>query len=230
MNEVGKYNAAKLASRLVKDGMVIGIGSGSTVEIFLNLLGERIKKEEITVYGFPSSYQSHILAVKNGLKVVDFFEYDEADLCIDGADQVDPKLNCIKGGGAAMTREKIIACASKKVIIIVDDSKLSEKLNREVPVEIMPFAYGFVLKKLKETKKLRKCSIRMGKNKFGPLVTDNGNFILDCNFGTIIDTDALEKEINAIPGVIENGIFPSKIIDGVIVGSKSSAGFLKKVT
>ena len=225
MSGVGKYNAAKLALKLVKDGIVLGIGSGSTVEIFLNLLGERIKKEEITVYGFPSSYQSHMLAVKNGLKVVDFFEYDEADLCIDGADQVDPKLNCIKGGGAAMTREKIIACASKKVIIIVDEGKLSERLTVPLPVEILPFAYGYVVQRIRELGS-REIKLRIGTKKFGPIITDNGNFILDCHFKELDNVKKLEKEINSIPGVVENGIFPSDIVDLVIVGHENGASSL----
>ncbi len=220
----GKYNAAKLALQLVKDGMILGIGSGTTVEIFLNLLGKKIEEEELNIYGVPSSYQSHILAVKNGIKIVDLFEYSELDLCIDGADQVDAKLNCIKGGGAAMTREKIVAHASKKVVIIVDESKLSEKLNASVPVEVLPFACGFVMKKLKEVAK--SCSLREGEGKLGPIVTDNGNFIVDCDFGVIENVEDLEVEINSIPGVVENGIFPAKVIDSVIVGSHQSARFI----
>ncbi|MFN3384628.1 MAG: ribose 5-phosphate isomerase A, partial [Archaeoglobaceae archaeon] len=128
----GKINASKLALELVKDGAVIGIGSGTTVEVFLNLLGEKIRKEGIRVYGVPSSYQSMFLAIKNGIKIVDLAE-NEPEICIDGADQVDSKLNCIKGGGGAMTREKVVAFASKKVVIIVDESKLSEKLSIPIP-------------------------------------------------------------------------------------------------
>ncbi len=105
MDSSGKYNAAKLALELVKDGMVLGIGSGSTVEVFLNLLGDKIREEGLEIYGVPSSYQSYFAAIRNGIRIIDLVEF-EPDLCIDGADQVDAKLNCIKGGGGAMTREK----------------------------------------------------------------------------------------------------------------------------
>lgn len=217
---IEKVNAAKLAVELVRDGMVLGIGSGSTVEIFLDLLGRRIKEEGLVVYGVPSSYQSHIAAVRNGIRIVDLFSYDELDLCVDGADQVDSKLNCIKGGGAAMTREKVVASASKRVVIIVDESKLSEKLNKPIPVEVLPFAYGFVKRKLE---KMCSVCLRGGKGKVGPIITDNGNFVLDCDFGVIDKPDELERDLNSIPGVVENGIFPSKLIDSVVVGGRDSA-------
>ncbi len=219
----GKLNAARMAVELVEDGTVLGIGSGSTVEAFLNLLGERIRRDGIEVYGVPSSYQSHLAAVRNGIKVVDLFSYNELDLCIDGADQVDAKMNCIKGGGAALTREKIVASASKKVVIIVDESKLVEKLSMPVPVEVIPFAYGYVAKELE---KLGSVSLRHGSGKVGPVITDNGNFIVDCDFGVINNPEDLEVKINSIPGVVENGIFPSRIVDSVIVGSKGSARFI----
>ncbi len=212
----GKYNAAKLALELVKDGMVLGIGSGTTVEIFLDLLGEKMKKEGWEIYGIPSSYQSHLLAIKNGIRVVDLVEH-EPEICIDGADQVDAKMNCIKGGGAAMTREKVVAMASEKVVIIVDESKLVEKLSMPVPVEVLPFAYGYVLKRLGELGAETK--LRQGSGKIGPVITDNGNFIVDCDFGEISEqADEIELTLNQIPGVVENGIFPKKIVDDVIVG------------
>ncbi len=218
MGSDGKYNAAKLALELVKDGMVLGIGSGSTVEIFLNLLGERIRKEEMEIYGVPTSYQSHFAAIRNGIKIVDLLEHSEPDLCIDGADQVDSKMNCIKGGGGAMTREKIVACASKKVVIIVDESKLVEKLSMPVPVEVLPFAYGYVSKKLKELG--AEVKLRHGSGKVGPIITDNGNFILDCDFGEIVNekVERLEKDINSVSGAVENGLFPKVIVDEVLVG------------
>lgn len=219
----GKYNASKLALGLIKDEMTIGIGSGSTVEVFLNLLGERIKNEGLKIYGIPSSYQSMIAGVKNGIILTDLIER-EPDVCIDGADQVDAKLNCIKGGGAALTREKILAFASKKVLILIDETKLVEKLSMPVPVEVLPFAYGYVLKKLSS---ICKPKLREGKGKVGPIITDNGNFILDCDFGVLENPEGIEKELKSIAGVIESGIFPSKLIDAVIVGSESSAKLLK---
>lgn len=219
----GKYNASKLALSLIKDEMTIGIGSGSTVEVFLNLLGEKIKKEELRIYGIPSSYQAMLAGARNGLIITDLIDR-EPDLCVDGADQVDAKLNCIKGGGAALTREKILAFASKKVIILVEDSKLTDKLSMPVPVEVLPFAYGYVMKRLS---KICKPRLREGKGKVGPIITDNGNFILDCDFGVIEAPEEVEKELKSISGVVENGIFTSKLITGVIVGNNSSAKFLK---
>jgi len=225
MDSSGKYNAAKLALELVKDGMVLGIGSGSTVEVFLNLLGDKIREEGLEIYGVPSSYQSYFVAIRNGVEIVDLVEF-EPDLCIDGADQVDAKLNCIKGGGGAMTREKIVAKASRKVVIIVDESKLVEKLSMPVPVEVLPFAYGYAVKRLKE--KAKDVRLREGKGKVGPVITDNGNFILDCDFGVLEDKEVeeMERGTKLVSGVVENGIFPKKIVDAVIAGSQSSARFL----
>jgi ribose 5-phosphate isomerase A len=220
----GKYNASKLALSLIKDEMTIGIGSGSTVEVFLNLLGERIKREGLRIYGIPSSYQSMLAGLKNGIILTDLVER-EPDICIDGADQVDSRLNCIKGGGAALTREKILAIASKKVLILVDKSKLVEKLSMPVPVEVLPFAYGYVVKKLSS---ICKPKLREGKGKVGPIITDNGNFILDCDFGVIENPEAVEKELRSIAGVVENGIFLSELIDAVIVGGDYSAEIIKK--
>ncbi|MCS7118750.1 MAG: ribose 5-phosphate isomerase A [Archaeoglobaceae archaeon] len=221
----GKINASKLALELIKDGITLGIGSGTTVEIFLNLLGEKIRKEGLTVYGIPSSYQAMMTAIKNGIKTVDFAE-KEPDICIDGADQVDAELNCIKGAGGAMMREKIVAFASRRVIIIVDESKLSEKLTAKVPVEILPFAYGYVFRKLSD---ICKPKLREGNGKVGPVITDNGNFILDCDFGTIESPEEVERRIKSIPGVLETGIFPSKVISAIIVGSHKCARMIENI-
>jgi len=219
----GKYNASKLALSLIKDEMTIGIGSGSTVEVFLNLLGERIRSEGLRIYGIPSSYQAMLAGLKNGIILTDLVER-EPDICIDGADQVDSKLNCIKGGGGALTREKILAFASKKVFILVEESKLVEKLSMPVPVEVLPFAYGYVLRKLST---ICRPKLREGKGKVGPVITDNGNFIVDCNFGVIENPEALDRELDSIAGILENGIFPSELIDAVIVGNDSSARIQK---
>jgi len=220
----GKINAAKKAAKLVENESVIGIGSGTTVEIFLEELGKRIKEEEIVVYGIPSSYQSHMLAVKNGIEVVDFFQHPELDACFDGADQVDRDFNCIKGGGAALTREKIVASASKEVYIIIDSSKIVEKLSVPVPVEVLPFACGFVERKLSE---IGIPVLRIGTGKLGPVVTDNGNFIFDCDFGKMEKPEELERSINEIPGVVECGIFCSKLIDRIVAGYEDGARILK---
>ena len=217
----GKFAAAKKASELVKDGMVIGIGSGTTVEIFLRELGKRIKSEELEVFGVPSSYQSKMLAIEEGISLLDLLECSELDLCVDGADEVDLKLNAVKGGGGALTREKIVAYASKEVVFVVEERKVVEKLKYPVPVEVIPFSLGYVLKRLEEIMKdlgsENTPRVRQGTGKLGPVVTDNGNFIVDCNFGEIENTGKLENELCMIPGVVECGLF-TDVADRVIVG------------
>ena len=221
--KVGKSNAARKAVELVKDGMTIGLGSGSTVELFVKELGKKVAHEGIEVYVIPSSYQSHILAVQNGLTVTDFFQVDEPDICIDGADQVDGEFNLIKGGGAALTREKIVASASKEFYVMVDSSKIVEKLSKPVPVEILPFAFGYVKKRIAELG--GRCVLREGTGKLMPVISDNGNFIADCSFDSI---DAqLASELSNIPGLIEHGIFLSDMVDAVIVGYGEGARVLK---
>ena len=222
-----KLNCAKEAVKLVEDGMLLGIGSGTTVELFLNELGKRIKGEELEVYGVPSSYQSHIIAVKNGIKVVDLLQFPELDLCIDGADQIDSSLNCVKGGGGALTREKIVASASKRFIIIADESKLVERLNMPIPLEVIPFAYGFVAKKIEKLG--GRCELRIGSGKVGPVISDNGNFIADCDFGVIQNPKELEVKLNMIPGVVENGIFCNDMIDRVIIGTEEGVRILERL-
>ncbi len=221
-----KLNCAKEAVKLVEDGMVLGIGSGSTVELFLRELGKRIKAEELEVYGIPSSYQSHLLAVDVGIRVVDLFQFPEPDLCIDGADQIDSSLNCVKGGGGALTREKIVASASKKFVVIADESKLVDVLSMPVPLEILPFAYGFVVREIERIGGI--CKLRMGSGKVGPVISDNGNFIADCDFGKIEDPRELELKLRGIPGVVENGLFCG-MVDRIIVGTDDGVRFLERL-
>lgn len=222
-SQVEKINAARKAVELVKDGMTIGLGSGSTVELFVRELGKKVVEEGIKVRVIPSSYQSHILAVQNGLSVTDLLQVDEPDMCIDGADQVDNDFNLIKGGGAALTREKIVASASREFYVIVDSSKIVEKLSMPVPVEILPFAFGYVRRKVAELG--GRCILREGTGKLMPVISDNGNFIADCSFDSI-DAE-LAAELSSIPGLIEHGIFLSDMVDAVIVGRGGAARVLK---
>ncbi len=220
MNE--KERVAKEAVRIVEDGMVLGIGSGSTVALFLKHLGDRIKEEGLEIYGVPSSYQSHILAIKYGIRVVDLFEYPELDLCVDGADQIDKNLNCIKGGGGALTREKIVSQASKKFVVIAEERKFVEVLDMAVPIEVIPFAYGYVERRLREMGGI--CRLRECKAKLGPVVSDNGNFIADCNFGVIKNPRKLEVELNNVAGIVENGVFCN--VDEVLLGCRDGVRVL----
>jgi ribose 5-phosphate isomerase A len=153
---------------------------------------------------------------------------EELDLAIDGADQVELKsLNLIKGGGAALTREKIVDSNSKELIIVIDENKLTERLghNQPVPIEVIPFGYKAVLKKLKDLK--GKPKLRESTGKVGPVITDNGNFIIDVVYDSIIDLEEMEKQLKIIPGVIETGLFIG-ITNRVYVGRKNKVEIFKK--
>lgn len=226
MASAEKLNAAKKAAEFVEDGMIVGIGSGSTVEFFIEELGKKIVADKIDITCVASSYKSHVLAIENGIAISDLFQHPQPDIYVDGADQIDYQFNCIKGGGAALTREKILAYASKQFIVIIDSSKIVEKLSMPLPVEVLPFAYGFVRRRILEMG--GSISLREGEGKFGPVISDNGNFIADCDFGIMSEPETIEKELNSIPGLIENGIFRKEIIDRVIVGKEDSVEILKK--
>ena len=220
-----KRNVGYAAAKLINDGNIVGLGTGSTTFHFIEKLGKRIVDEEIKIMGIPTSYQSFLLANENGIPVTTLEEHD-IDIAVDGADEVDSSLNLIKGGGAAHTMEKIVDCAAAKFIVIVDDSKIVDKLGAfPVPVEVIPQACRTVCDHLKQFGGAP--VLRMGERKGGPVITDNGNFVLDVKFESIEDPAYLEKELNYIPGVVENGIF-SGVADEVIVGSSEGIKTLKK--
>lgn len=220
-----KRNVGYAAAKLVKDGDIVGLGTGSTTFHFIEKLGKRIAEEEIEIMGIPTSYQSFLLANENGIPVTTLEEHD-IDIAVDGADEVDSSLNLIKGGGAAHTMEKIVDSAASKFIVIVDDSKIVDKLGVfPVPVEVIPQSCRTVSDHLKQFGGAP--VLRMGERKGGPVITDNGNFVLDVKFESIEDPAYLEKELNYIPGVVENGIF-SGVTDEVIVGSSEGIKTLKK--
>jgi ribose 5-phosphate isomerase A len=211
------------AAKLVKDGDVVGLGTGSTTHYFIEKLGLRIKNEDITILGVPTSYQSFFLGRDSGIQITTLEEHD-VDIAVDGADEVDPKLNLIKGGGAAHTLEKIVDESAKKFVVIVDGSKMVTELGRfPVPVEVIPQATRTVKEHLLNMGGIPQ--LRMAERKDGPVVTDNGNFIYDVKF-TIKNPKKLEIELNTIPGVVENGIF-SQIVDEVIVGKDTGIEFIK---
>lgn len=212
------------AAELVKDGQVVGLGTGSTTHYFIERLGEKIKQEEMEILGIPTSYQSLFLAREAGITVTTLDEH-VIDLAVDGADEVDPQLNLIKGGGAAHTLEKIVDSSAEKFIVIVDDSKLVDELgNFPVPVEIIPSAFRVVTEQLENMG--GKPQLRMAERKDGPVITDNGNFVIDSRFGKIPEPEALEVELNTIPGVVENGIFTG-VVDEVMVGTLDGLEILK---
>jgi ribose 5-phosphate isomerase A len=228
MVEKGKKNAALEAVKHVKDGFVIGLGSGSTVAYAAEEIGKRIKTEKLHVKVVPTSYQAFMLAVKNGIPLTTLEEHPILDLAIDGADQIDENLNLIKGMGGALTREKIVAAASKNLLIIADERKKAKILGengQQMPVEVLPFAASFVMHKISELG--GKPKIREGTGKVGPVVTDNGNFIIDVDFGLIDKPAELEKKLKTIPGIVETGLFVD-MADLVYLGKLDKVERLKR--
>src|SRR5262245_4496376 len=200
-----KQAAGARAADLVKDGMAIGLGTGSTVAFVLERLAERIRREGLRVRGLPTSRRTEEAARALGIPLVGFEEALPLDLAIDGADEVDPRWNLIKGGGGALLREKIVASASRTTTIVVAEDKLVPRLGRfPLPVEVVPFAARPVAKALEALG----CRASLRRDPAGAeLVTDEGHRILDCAFGRIDDPPALEAAIDRIPGVVESGIF-----------------------
>jgi ribose 5-phosphate isomerase A len=204
-NADAKRLAGEAAAELVKSSMVVGLGTGSTVAWTIKRLGERVKEEGLDFWGVPTSFQAENLAIASGIKLTTLNSHPVLDLAIDGADQVDGSLFVIKGGGAAHTREKVVACSAKRFVIVADESKYVKKLTWPVPVEVLPFAFRLVERRLTELG--GKPVLRLGKMKDGPVITDNGNFVMDVDFGVIEDPRGLAAKISPIPGVVEHGIF-----------------------
>jgi ribose 5-phosphate isomerase A len=213
------------AAQMVNDGDVVGLGTGSTTHYFIQRLGQIIKEEEIEILGIPTSYQSFFLAQNSQIPITSLDEHS-IDLAVDGADEVDPQLNLIKGGGAAHTLEKIVDSAADKFIVIVVDSKIVDELGRfPVPVEVIPQAFRVVKDQMEDMG--GKPHLRMAERKDGPVITDNGNFVIDVDFGLLKNPEKMEVDLNTIPGVVENGIF-TRIVDEVLVGSSDGVKIMKK--
>ena len=203
-----KKRAALEAVKHVKDNNVVGLGSGSTAAFAIIALGERVKNEHLKILGIPSSYQAFMLAVESGVAITTLDEHPQIDVNIDGADQVTSELNLIKGMGAALAREKIVAASSKLNVIIADDNKKVKVLgenNQPVPIEVLPFAIPLVKRKIVEVG--GNPIVRESKGKLGPVITDNGNAIIDASFGLIKNPGELEVKLKMIPGVVETGLF-----------------------
>jgi len=225
--ESAKKMAATSAVKHVEDGFIVGLGSGTTVTYAFQRIGKRICEEKLQIYGVPTSHQAFLLAVQHHIPVTTLDEHPQLDMAIDGADQVDEKLNIIKGMGGALTREKIVASASKMNVIIVDETKLTRKLgvDQPVPVEVLPFAMSIVVKKLRMLGS--EPILREAEKKLGPVVTDNGNFIVDVDFGPIDNPEELNRKLKAIPGIVETGLFVA-MADVVYVGGREAVQKLEK--
>ena len=214
-----KQAVALAAVDQIENGMILGLGSGSTAALMIEALAMKIKSGEIKdVVGVTTSFQGEVLASELGIPLKSLSSVSGIDLAIDGADEVDPKFQLIKGGGACHVQEKLVAALAKKFIVVVDSTKLVEKLNLDfkLPVEVLPSAWKQVQKTLKDLGGTG--NLRMAQKKAGPIVTDQGNLILDLSFRHGIDQpDLLESQINNIPGVLENGLFVN-LTDQVLVG------------
>ncbi len=214
-----KQAVALAAVDQIENGMILGLGSGSTAALMIEALAMKIKSGEIKdVVGVTTSFQGEVLASELGIPLKSLSSVSGIDLAIDGADEVDPKFQLIKGGGACHVQEKLVAALAKKFIVVVDSTKLVKKLNLDfkLPVEVLPSAWKQVQKTLHDLG--GKGNLRMAQKKAGPIVTDQGNLILDLSFRHGIDQpDSLESQINNIPGVLENGLFVN-LTDQVLVG------------
>jgi ribose 5-phosphate isomerase A len=223
-NEEEKEVAGRAAAKLVRDGDIVGLGTGSTAYFAVVALGERVKAG-LRITGIPTSVHTADLARSVGIQLTTLDEHPEINITIDGADEVDPNLNLIKGGGGALTREKVIATASKKMVVVADSGKVVPTLGKfPLPVEIIAFARTVIEKKITSlgaTPKLRT------KPDGSPFITDNGNEILDCSFGKIDDPAALARVLSDTPGIVEHGLFIG-IAKLALVGRGSSVEQLSR--
>jgi ribose 5-phosphate isomerase A len=206
--EEAKRRAASEAVKHVKNKDIVGLGSGSTAAYAIKALGERVRREKLSILGVATSYQTFELAIRHRIPMTTLEEHPTIDVTIDGADQVNAKLDLIKGMGGALTREKIVASASEQNIIVADISKKVKVLgenNHPVPIEVLPFAAWSVGHKIENMG--GKPILRKGKGKVGHLITENGNVIIDATFGLIDKPADLEQKLRLIPGVVETGLF-----------------------
>lgn len=203
--------------KYVEDGMVVGLGSGSTATIAIKLIGEKVKSEGLDIVGIPTSTASDLLGRAVGIRIGDLDDHREVDITIDGADEVDPKLNLVKGLGGALVREKIVAAATRVEMIVVDGSKLVDRLctKAPLPVEVVNYSPKATMRRLARLG----CRPRLRMSGDEPYLTDNLNLIVDCEFDGVDDPRSMESEVNLVPGVVDNGLFVG-LATKVIVSSE----------
>ncbi|MCJ7444112.1 MAG: ribose-5-phosphate isomerase RpiA [Methanotrichaceae archaeon] len=224
-NQSEKKAAGESAAASVKDGMIVGLGTGSTVAWTIKMLGRRVVDESLRILGVATSYYAEALAITEGIKLTTLNEHPVLDIAIDGADQVNSELIAIKGGGAAHTREKVVSCSAKKFVVVIDQSKYREKLDHLVPLEVFPFAFKLVESEIKAIG--GRPVLRQAKMKYGPVITDNGNFILDVDFGVVENPRILAQKLDRLPGLVEHGIFDN--VDELHLGHAKGVEILHKI-
>jgi ribose 5-phosphate isomerase A len=219
-----KQVAGEKAAEYVKNGMVVGLGTGSTTYYAIKKIGAMVE-DGLDIIGIPTSIQTEKIAKECSIPLSSLQEHPEVDLTVDGADEVDPNLNLIKGMGGALLKEKIVACASKKEIIVVDDSKIVDVLGSKspLPVEVTPFGWKNSQVLLESFGCKTELRVREGER----VVSDNKNYIIDCKFESIEAPKELEQKINNLPGVLENGLFLG-LTNLVIIGSESGIKLLEE--
>jgi ribose 5-phosphate isomerase A len=219
-----KQAAAAKAVEYIKQGMVVGLGTGSTAYWAIEYTAAKMK-EGLEIRAIATSVQTETLAKSMGIPIISFADTDHIDITIDGADEADAHLQLVKGGGGALVREKIVASASNFYIIVIDETKLVTALGKfGLPVEVLPFGYEITMRYLKELGAAPRLRATGSKT----FITDNGNYIIDCSFGLINDPAGLDEKINHITGVVDNGLFVNRA-DIVIVGNdEGSTRILKR--
>lgn len=223
MQDHEKKVAGEAAAELVRDGMTLGLGTGSTVKYFLHALGEKVRNG-MKVRGVPTSERTASLCHQLGIELLDFSSVDTLDLCVDGADEIDHDFRMIKGGGGALLREKVVATVARENVIIIDSSKLVDRLGSfPVPVEVVRFGYLHLERRLRA----RGFDLQLRISGDDPYITDNGHYILDCRMGTIADPSALEADLKTMTGVVDTGLFIG-FCHTVIVGRGNEAILRRK--
>ncbi|WP_423750975.1 ribose-5-phosphate isomerase RpiA [Salinirarus marinus] len=220
-SDAAKRRAGEHAAELVTDGSVVGLGTGSTAAHAIRALGRAVDAG-LDVRGVATSYASRRLARDVGIPLVALEAVDRVDVAIDGADRV-ADGDLIKGGGAAHAREKVVAAAADRFVAVVDPSKLAATLDRAVPVEVLPDAQALVARRVRDAG--GDPTLRTADRKDGPVVTDNGNLVLDCDFGEIADPGGLAADLSSTPGVVEHGLFVG-VADEIHVGREDGVEVL----
>lgn len=220
--DAAKQAAGERAAALIEEGMRVGLGTGSTTAYAIAALGRRIREERLQVVGTPTSFEAERLARQYQIPLVTLDDVERLDLAFDGADEVDPAYNLIKGRGAAHTREKVVAALADRFVVLVDASKLVQRLGERmpVPVEVLPMALPPVVRALEAMGAT--AELRMGVRKDGPVVTDQGFWVVDARFDGIDDPPALDRALNDLPGVLGHGLFLGMATD-VLVGADDGA-------